>query len=40
MAYKQKVNTHLTASVAEYHRFHYTGLVGGVYGMDVYRLSS
>jgi hypothetical protein len=40
VAYKQKVNSRLNASVTADPRFHYTGLVGGVYGMYVYRLSS
>ncbi len=39
MAYKQKVNSRLNAAVTADHQFHYTGLVGGVYGMYVYRLS-
>ncbi|HEX4219837.1 MAG TPA: hypothetical protein VHZ02_15780 [Acidimicrobiales bacterium] len=40
VAYRQKVNSRLTAAVAADRQFHYTGLSGGVYGMDVYRLSS
>jgi hypothetical protein len=39
VAYKQPVNSRLTTTVTADHQFHYTGLLGGVYGMYVYRLS-
>ena len=40
VAYKQKANSRLNAAVTADPQFHYTGLVGGVYGMYVHRLSS
>ncbi|HXA34490.1 MAG TPA: hypothetical protein VNV87_19725 [Acidimicrobiales bacterium] len=40
LADQHKVNSRLNQSVTTDPQFHYTGLLGGVYGMYVYRLSS